>query len=123
MLDKGRASIAGRAGEHRFNGKGMDRHFYTFTGIEFEPFKAAIASGKGDGEMLAWVHEHAKFARQPWEIAQWSTYHENRIPDSDTETWSEFGADVAKFSRTREDIRTWFEFLDLEDHCGFGGLA
>ncbi len=27
----------------------------------------------------------------------------------------------AEFSTTREDIHTWFDRLDLDDHCSFGG--
>jgi len=35
----------------------------------------------------------------------------------------EFAEMVAKLSKTREDIYTWFDFLDLDDYCSFGGRA
>src|SRR4051812_6327695 len=63
MLDKGRALLAGKLGEYRFNGKGMDRHFYNFTGISAEALLAELAAGKGDGEIIAWVQEQAKSVR------------------------------------------------------------
>src|ERR1700735_317123 len=71
ILDKGRAALAGKLGEFHYGGKGMDRHFFNFTGLDHESFKA----------------------------------------------------EIAKFSSTREDIRTWFDLLDLDDHCTFGGKA
>ena len=123
ILDKGRAALAGKLGEFHYNGKGMDRHFFNFTGINHESLKAEIAKGAGDGELLAWIETNAKPQRQPWEIAAWSEYHAHRTPDSDAETLGEFAATIAKFSRTREDIRTWFDLLDLDDHCTFGGKA
>ncbi|MES2697891.1 MAG: DUF5069 domain-containing protein [Verrucomicrobiota bacterium] len=123
LLDKGRAALAGKLGEYRFNGKGMDRHFFNFTGLTFEALKQELTKGGGDGELLAWVEAHATKRREPWEIAAWSDYMERRTPDSDAETLGEFAAKVAEFSTTREDIRTWFDLLDLEDHCTFGGKA
>jgi hypothetical protein len=121
ILDKGRASLAGKLGEYHFGGKGMDRHFFTFTGLDHEALTKEIARGSGDGELLAWINANAKLPRQPWEIAAWSAYHEQRTPDSDAETITYFAEAVGKFSKTREDIATWFDLLDLDDHCTFGG--
>ena len=123
ILDKARAANAGKLGEFRYNGRGMDRHFFNFTGLDHEALQAEVAKGGGDGELLAWVILNAKHARQPWEIAAWSAYHENRTPDSDAETLADFAAAVAVFTTTREDIRTWFDLLDLDDHGTFGGKA
>jgi len=123
VLDKCRALVAGKIGEYRFGAQAMDRHFFNFTGLDPDAFKAAVAQGKSDSDMLAWVHENAKLARQPWEIAQWSEYHLYRGPDSDAETLQIFAEEVAKFSTTREDIKAWFDLMDLDDHCTFGGQA
>jgi hypothetical protein len=123
ILDKGRAALAGKLGEYHFAGKGMDRHLLNFTGIEFEALKAELAKGGGDGEILAWINAHAKHPRQPWEITAWSDYHTHRTPDSDAETLAHFAEKVAALTKTREDIATWFDLLDLEDHCTFGGKA
>ena len=123
LLDKGRAACAGKLGEYRFTGKGMDRHFYAFTGLTFEAVRDEIATGKGDGDLLAWVQANAPKPREPWEIAAWSAYHEKRPPDSDAETMTDFTEAVGKFTTTREDINTWFDLLDLDDHVSFGGQA
>jgi NAD(P)-dependent dehydrogenase (short-subunit alcohol dehydrogenase family) len=29
----------------------------------------------------------------------------------------------SRFSKVREDIKTWFDLLDLDDHVSFGGDA
>lgn len=123
LLDKARAHNAGTAGEYRYGLKSMDRHFFAFTGIDPEAFRAAAKLAEGDGEMLAWLEANAKHRRQPWEISAWSAWLEARGPDSDAETLADFAADVGRFTTTREDIRTWFDLLDLDDHVSFGGKA
>lgn len=121
LLDKCRATIAGKNGEFRFGAQSMDRHFFNFTDIDPDALKAEVATGKSDSEMLAWIFENAKTPRQPWEIAQWSDYMLRRSTDSDAETLQFFAEAVAKFSTTREDIKTWFDLLDLDDYVSFGG--
>ncbi|MDB6122998.1 MAG: hypothetical protein JWQ71_1991 [Pedosphaera sp.] len=123
ILDKGRAALAGKLGAYRFSGVGMDRHFFNFVGLDYKSLQAELAKGSGDGELLEWINANAKQPRQPWEIAAWSSYHEQRTPDSDAETIGDFAESVGKFSKTREDIHTWFDLLDLDDHCTFGGKA
>jgi hypothetical protein len=121
VLDKCRATIAGKNGEYRFGSQRMDRHFLNFTGIDEEALKTEVATGKSDSEMLAWIQANAKTPREPWEVAQWSDYHLHRGPDSDAETLQLFAEMVGKFSTIREDIKTWFDLLDLDDHVSFGG--
>ena len=123
ILDKGRASLAGKLGEYHYRGKGMDRHFFNFVGLDYESLTKELAKGGGDGEILAWVQANAKNQRQGWEIAAWSEFHLRRAPDSDTETLIEFAEEVKKFNALREDIYTWFDLMDLDDYCSFGGKA
>ena len=122
ILDKGRAELANAAGEYKFNNP-MDRHWFRFTGITPEALKAELTAGKGDGEILAWVQDHAPHKRAPWEIQQWSAYHNERGPDGDVETLEFFIERVGPLSKTREDVKTWFDCLDLDDHVTFGGKA
>ena len=120
IVDKGRAEIAGQAGEYKYNNP-MDRHWFRFTGITPEALKAELAAGKGDGEIIAWVDEKAQPRRSPWEIQHWSTYFNERGPDSDIETLEFFTERLGALTKTREDIKTWFDYLDLDDHVTFGG--
>jgi hypothetical protein len=52
-----------------------------------------------------------------------STKGARRTPDSDAGTLTDFADEVKKFNPLHEDINTWFDLLDLEDHCSFGGNA
>src|SRR5436309_332085 len=55
MLDKGRATIAGKNGEYNYACP-MDQRLLEFTGIEPEALKQQIAAGKGDWEILEWIN-------------------------------------------------------------------
>ncbi|MBL9183768.1 MAG: DUF5069 domain-containing protein [Verrucomicrobiaceae bacterium] len=122
ILDKGRADLAGTTGEYRYANP-IDQHWFRFTGIEPDALKAQLAEGKGDGEVLTWIAENAPLKRQPWEIQQWSAWQNERGPDGDVETLEFFAGRIAPLSRDREDVRTWFDYLDLDDHVTFGGKA
>ncbi len=123
ILDKGRAALAGKLGEYHFGGKGMDRHFFNFIGLEFEALKTELAKGGGDGDILTWIQANAKHQRQPWEITAWSEYHDHRTPDSDTETLAHFAEKVNNSANPGRTLHTWFDLVDLDDHCTFGGKA
>jgi Domain of unknown function (DUF5069) len=122
MLDKGRAEIAGSNGEFHYNCP-LDQHIINFIGIDPDALREQLATGQGDGEILEWINSNAKHKRSPWEIEQWSDFQQRRGPDSDTETLSFFGELLGRFSKTREDIKTWADLLDLDDHVTFGGKA
>ena len=120
MLDKGRADLAGTSGEYKYNNP-LDHHWFRFTGITADALKAELATGKGDGEILAWIEQNAPHKRMPWEIQQWSAYQNERTPDGDVETLQFFAERVGGLSATREDVRTWYDYIDLDDHVSFGG--
>ncbi len=80
MLDKGRAEIAGKNGEYYYNCP-LDQHFVNFVKVDPAAMREQLAAGKGDGEILNWIHETASQKRTPWEIEQWSDYMLRRGPD------------------------------------------
>jgi len=122
MLDKGRATLAGTNGEYHFNCP-LDQRFLSFVGIDPKKLLAELKQGKGDGEILDWIQANARHKRLPWEIQQWSDYMDRRGPDSDAETLQFFAEYVAKFTQTREDVKTWADLLELDDFVSFGGKA
>ena len=122
MLDKGRATLARKNGAYKYN-SGTDQHLVRFLGFDPKALLKELATGKGDGKILEWVQSHSKTPRAPWEIEAWSAYIEKRGPDSDAETLSGFAEYVGQHSKTREDIKTWFDALDLDDFVSFGGKA
>src|SRR5580692_12135261 len=102
MLEKGRATLAGKNGEYIYNSP-TDQHLVKFLGFDPDALLKELANGKGDGEILEWVQAHSKTPRAPWEIEAWSAFMEKRGPDSDAETLELFAEYVGKFSKCRED--------------------
>jgi hypothetical protein len=122
MLDKGRATLSKKNGEYGYNSP-TDQHLVRFLGFDPDAMLKELAAGKGDGEMLEWVQAHSKTPRAPWEIEFWSAYMEKRGPDSDAETLALFAEYLGQHSKTREDVKTWFEAIELDDYASFGGKA
>jgi len=122
MFDKGRATAMGKQGEYHYNCP-LDQHLLNYLGIDPDALMAEIKAGKGDGELLEWVLANARHNRAAWEIDEWSSFQDKRGPDGDTETLQFFAERVGSFSKTRRDIKGWFDLLDLDDHVTFGGKA
>jgi len=121
MLDKGRATIAGKNGEYHYNCP-MDQRFLDFARVDPEALKKQLAAGKGDWEILEWINANAKNKPTEPEIANWSTLAERRAP-ADPESRAYFNELHSKAAQQREDIVTWFDLLDLDDYVSFGGKA
>ena len=119
-LDKCRASLAGKNGDYHYACP-LDMRFFDFAGINPEALKAQVANGLGDGELLVWISANASSKRGDPEIAQWSAYVDQYGP-ADNETRQYFsGLVAAAKAAQREDIRGWFDLLDVDDYASFGG--
>jgi hypothetical protein len=121
MLDKGRATIMGKAGEYHFNCP-LDQQFLSFAGIDPLQLKKQLARDKSDGEMLDWIEAHAKIKRSAIEIAAWSASQEQRVA-TDVESRTFFNEYHAKLAPKRKDVSGWFDILDIDDFVTFGGKA
>jgi hypothetical protein len=119
MLDKGRATLAGKNGEYHYACP-MDQRLLEFLGINPEMLKKEL--DKSDGEILEWIHKNAASKRSPEEIAAWSALQEQRTP-ADVETREFFNGLHKAAAPKREDIVTWFDLLDVDDFASFGGKA
>jgi hypothetical protein len=119
MLDKGRATIAGKHGEYKFACP-LDDRFLSFVGVDPAALKKQLANGKADGEILNWIQKTAKHKRTDPEIAAWSDLAERRVA-TDPESRTYFNDLHQKVAPQREDIATWFDLLDVDDYASFGG--
>src|SRR5437667_12546913 len=54
MLDKGRATLARKNGEYKYNST-TDQRLVQFLGFDPDAMLKELAAGKGDGEILEWV--------------------------------------------------------------------
>jgi hypothetical protein len=121
MLDKGRATLAGKQGEYHYACP-MDMRFLDFVGVNPDALKKQLAAGKGDREVLEWIQKNAKHKHTEPEVAAWSAHAEQRAP-ADPESRAYFNDLHSKAAAKREDIVTWFDLLDLDDYVSFGGEA
>ena len=120
MLDKCRATIAGKNGEYRFDCP-LDQRFLQFTGIDPDAFKVEVEKGLSDAEILAWITANAVHKRSEWEIVQWSAMQVELAPSSN-ERRAHFNERVAEAKAAhREDIKGAFDYLDEDDYAAFGG--
>ena len=119
MLDKGRATIAGKNGEYHFNCP-LDQRFLGFVGIDADALQKELAAGKGDGEILEWIEKNAKHKPSEAEIRDWSAYAAERAP-ADVESRDYFNELQKKTAPKREDVTSWFDLLDVDDYASFGG--
>lgn len=112
ILDKCRAVLAGTNGEYNFNCP-LDRRFFDFTGIDAEAFKAEVAQGKSDEDMLAWVKAHST-PKSPEEILAWCyTCRWDAPAEPDKRAYFEkLRREVAP---DRPYLQTWFQLLDAEE--------
>ena len=62
LLDKGRATIAGKNGVYQFSSP-LDRRFFGFTGIRPNSLMNQLATGKSDELILHWVRKSAPQTR------------------------------------------------------------
>lgn len=119
ILDKARASLVGAAGDYKF-GNPMDRHFFAFTGIAQDALLEQVKTDAGDWDMLQWVNAQANPPRRPHEIRSWSAWLET-MPIGDAEDLEWFAAQVKRLNPARTDLHTIMDYLDADDHAGFGG--
>jgi len=121
MLDKGRATVAGKNGEYHYNCP-LDQRFLSFVGIDAKALQKQLAAGKGDGEILEWIKKNAKHKHNDLEVHSWSQFQNQRVP-TDVESRNYLNEIHSKAAPKREDIATWFDLLDVDDHVTFGGHA
>jgi len=96
MLDKGRATLAGKNGEYHYNCS-TDQRLVQFLGFDPDALLKELATGQGDGEMLEWVQAHSKTPRSAWEIEacllSWKNARRTAMPKhlrSLPNTWAGF---------------------------------
>ncbi len=119
LLDKARAFAAGKQGLYEY-GAMMDRHFFTFTGIDPDAFLGEVKKGKSDLEMLRWVIARLRPARHSCEITRWSDWLESIGPTTAKgHEW--LAGKMHTYGPEREDVQTYCEHLAVDDYVSFGG--
>jgi hypothetical protein len=112
IIDKCRALLTEKNGEYNYNCP-LDRRFFDFTGIDADAFKAEVALGKTDEELLVWVQQHTSQLTSET-VSNWSYSNRWRRPDTPQM--------IHHFENMRKDfapdnylIETWFQLLDADE--------
>ncbi len=117
LIDKARAFAPGKAGEYHYHCP-LDRFFFDFSGIGHKALLEQVKKGSSDTKIAEWVEKKSK--RTPQEIAAWTAWIEARSAGgADGHEW--FHKAITRLAAGREDIRTLFDLLDLDDYVTFGG--
>ena len=112
IIDKCRAVVAGTTGEYNFNCP-LDRQFFDFAEVDAEQFKAQVAAGKTDEELLAWVQTNS-CKRSEDAVKAWSYRMRWRRPEGE-DTIAFFEALRLQAAPDNYRIETWFQLLDAEE--------
>lgn len=119
LIDKARALAAATIGEYHYECP-FDKRFFSFTGLHAKDFLAQVKAGRSDSELLAYVQARSRPKRHPSEIAAWSLWMQQLTP-SNPDGRGFFNEVHRKNAAHRDDIGTWFDWLELDDFVTFGG--
>ena len=118
LLDKARATLAGKAGEYHYNCP-LDQHFFAFTGITAEGVLAELKNGRSDTEMLAWVRANSQAPSLGG--GRLVPVDADARPGRRAAATSGSGRSIKAAGPERDDIFGFFDLLDLDDYVSFGG--
>lgn len=119
VLDKARATLAGKNGDYKFNNP-LDGLLFGFSGVRAEDFIEQVKTGAGDFEMLQWFESRTDKA--PHEIEAWSHWTASYV-GNDVETREWLTGRIKEMDERRTDVASIFDYLDLDDYLTFNGVA
>jgi hypothetical protein len=113
-VDKCRAVLVGWEGEYHSNCP-VDQRWLQFAEIDYDAFRAFVATGATDDELVAWIGENAK-PRSRAEIIAWSNQlRDTRLSDLPLETQVYMEDYIRKYVPRNRVVYHWFDVYDLEE--------
>jgi hypothetical protein len=113
-VDKCRAVLAGTEGEYHSNCP-LDQIWLKFAEINYDAFRACVASGASDDEIAAWVEAHAK-KRPRTDVIVWNNQKRDlRLSDLPPETQEYMEDYVVQNLPRNRIVYHWFDVYDLEE--------
>jgi hypothetical protein len=116
MIDKGRATIAGTAGEYHFDCP-VDNMLFGFKGVKGDEVREVLASGASDQEILDWFNHHGT-PKSDAEIKAWAAQVESARPYDNPEKREWFVGECKKVGLDPAKS-TLFDYLDTDDKQSF----
>lgn len=118
MIDKGRATINGSAGEYHFDCP-VDNMLFSFKGVKGDEVRQLLASDAGDDQILAWFNEHGA-RKSPPEIKTWADQVEANRPYDDPSKRDWFVGECQRLGLDPKKT-TLFDYLEKDDRDSFSG--
>jgi hypothetical protein len=119
-LDVCRADLAGTADAYHF-GCPLDRMLFDFKEIRVDDFRAHVAEGGSDADVLRWL-ENVGARRFTAEVRGWSDRVENDRPYEDPARREWFKGECQRLGLSMLTT-TLFDYLDADDAARFGSRA
>jgi Domain of unknown function (DUF5069) len=108
------AVLVGWQGEYHSNCP-VDQRWLKFAEIDYDDFKAFVASGATDEQVAAWIGKHAK-KRPRIEIIAWNNKERDlRLSDLPLEIQEYMEDYIAKFIPRNRVVYHWFDVYDIEE--------
>lgn len=113
-VDKCRADLVGWQGEYHSN-CGLDQIWFKFAEIDYEEFRAFVATGATDDEMADWIRQHAKQQSRE-EIIAWSNKQRDlSMSDLPIEMQVFMEDYIKQYVPHGRVVYRWFDVYDLEE--------
>jgi hypothetical protein len=113
-VDKCRAVLAGCQGEYHSNCP-LDQRWLKFAEIDYDAFRAFVATGATDAEIATWIGEHAK-RRSRGEIIAWNNKERDlHLSDLSPEIQEYMEDYISKSVPRNRVVYHWFDVYDLEE--------
>lgn len=113
-VDKCRADLVGWVGEYHSNCP-LDQIWLQFAGIDYDEFRAFVATGATDEEIEAWIREHAK-QKSREEVVVWSNKQRDMSLSDLSVGLQVFMEDyIKKYVPRNRVVYRWFDVYDLEE--------
>jgi len=114
-IDKASAFNEGKLGEYDYDCP-HDKPVFEFLGVDGATFAKKVAELKTDQAIGDWIKRDTAYARKsPQEI---ETFNAGRLawaPEPGSRGEEFFKDQLAQMAPNRTDIKTWFDFLDLDE--------
>jgi hypothetical protein len=116
MVDKGRATIAGTAGEYHYACP-LDQMLFEFKGVKDEEVKKLIASGATDEQIVSWLNSNGT-PKTAEEIKQWSAGVDGYKPYENPEKKDWFVGECSTLG-LKPETSTLADYLEADDIATF----
>jgi hypothetical protein len=113
-LDKCRAVLVGWQGEYHSNCP-VDQIWLKFAEIDYDEFKAFVATGATDEKVAVWISKHAKKRPRP-EIIEWNNRQRDlRLSDLPVDIQVYMEDYIARYIPRNRVVYHWFDVYDIEE--------